>query len=743
MSKMAAFATVALVLALAAGTSLADTHTWNVASGNWNVSGSWNIGIPSSGDDADIKRSSSSATIPSGYTANIRRVYVYYSGSTIVLNVNGNLTASGMVKVGYNSNGLGKVEHNSGNVTISNEDLILGDGGSSSYTTANGQYNLRSPGNLSCPNIRIGDRAAYGKITQYGGAISTNAITVGYGTNQACHCILGGGTTTCTGMTVTRGTLQVGKDATLDVNGAMSISSNGTFSAEIANGDCTYADVSGNVTLTSGCTLALSLIGGYEPGNHQEFTIIQSTGGGTISGNFTNVPTGWTTELRDSNTRLVAIAHVQTRAFPGAQGYGAYAVGGRGGDVYHVTNTNDSGGGSFRDGCYFSGASRTIVFDIGGTIALSSTLWVDPSLTSTQGLTIAGQTAPSDSGGICTRNYKMRPGSGTHDLVMRYIRVRLGDCPDGVTDAIDMRCTNSIVDHVSASWAKDECVSSQGTNITVQWSLISEGINDATHGYGSLIAPQANGARNSFHHNLYAHHLGRTPRAGAQNGANDFLLDYVNNVTYNWGTAGDWGCWGCVGAEYLNTNWVNNYAIAGPSTGAASYCNTVMNTSASGATCRVYHSGNLVDTDKDSSHDGIAVTNNNFKGGRTIVASAYTIPTANAITTTDANTAYQAVLAGVGATLPARDSRDTAVVNSVTNRNGAIITSTPAYPSLATGTAPTDTDSDGMPDSWENWYGTNPNTADNNGDLDSNDEYTNLERYLQYRVDPNSVTAGH
>ncbi|MFA6134057.1 MAG: choice-of-anchor D domain-containing protein [Phycisphaerae bacterium] len=435
-------------------------------------------------------------------------------------------------------------------------------------------------------------------------------------------------------------------------------------------------------------------------------------------------------------------SQAQLRAFPGAEGYGAYAVGGRGGTVYHVTNLNDSGGGSLRDGCYFSGASRTIVFDIGGTVTLASTLWVDPSLTSTQGLTIAGQTAPTDSGGFCVRDFRVRPGGGTHDLIMRYLRIRVGNIGAGATDSLDMRCTKTIIDHCSASWATDECLSAgdTSTNLTVQWCIMSEGINNANHGYGSLIAPKNanNNSRMSWHHNLYAHHDGRMPRAGAQNGAIGFLFDYVNNVTYNWGTTTDWGCWGCVGAEQLDTNWINNYAIAGPSTGSASYCNTVMNTSSSGATCHVYHSGNLIDTDKDANHNGIAVTDNNFKGGRTIMTSAFAIPTANAITATDANTAYNAVLDGAGATLPARDSRDTYVVASVRARNGGLITAVPEYPTLAAGTAPTDTDRDGMPDSWETWYGTTPTVADNNGDLDG-DGYTNLEAYLQYRVDPNSI----
>ncbi|MFA6133025.1 MAG: hypothetical protein WC869_03285 [Phycisphaerae bacterium] len=740
MKATTTFVVALAALALAAGTSLADTHTWNVASGNWNVSGNWNpANVPSGGDNAEIAKAGGACTVPSGYSTNsIYRVYVGQS-TMPTLTVAGTLTVTNFMRVGdpKTSTASGKLVQ-TGTVNLGGNQLYIADGGSSSYSGVRGYYYLNS-GTLTAGSIIMGDRNAGGYMYQSGGNVNASgSVEIGYTNYKTCEYNLTGGNLVCTGLNATCGTLQVGKDATCDVNGAMTVNANGVFKAEVANGDCTYVDVSGNVTLTGGCTLVVNLIGGYEPSNHQEFTIISCTGGGTISGNFTNLPMGWTTELRNSNTQLVAIYHTMLRAFPGAEGFGAFAAGGRGGDVYHVTNTNDSGAGSFRDGI---ASNRTIIFDVGGTITLASTLFIDP--WGDGNLTIAGQTAPSDSGGICTKNYKIRPGAGIHDLVMRYLRIRIGTNAGQTDDSLDTACYNSIIDHCSVSWGKDECFSARGTNLTASWNIISEGINDAAHGYGSLIGPQTSGVRMSWHHNLYAHHLGRTPRAGAQNGANDFLMDYVNNVTYNWGTTQDWGCWGCVGAEYLNTNWVGNYAIAGSNTGAASYCNTVMNTSASGATCRVYHTGNYIDTDKDTSHDGVAVTNNNFKGGRTIVGSAFAIDSAYAVTASDANTAYQAVLAGVGATLPARDSRDTSVINSVTNRNGSIISSTPAFPSLATGTTPTDTDADGMPDSWENWYGTNPNTADNNGDLDSNDEYTNLERYLQYRVDPNSVTAGH
>jgi pectate lyase len=297
-----------------------------------------------------------------------------------------------------------------------------------------------------------------------------------------------------------------------------------------------------------------------------------------------------------------------------------------------------------------------------------------------------------------------------------------------------------IYDHVSASWGTDECmsVSSEAHNVTIQWCIISEGLNRATHGYGSLVNPQIANVRESWHHNLYAHHLGRTPRIAGQNSlGNGFLADYRNNITYNWGnSAGDWGTRGTLSAnEYLDTNWVNNYAIAGTNSGSASYANTVMTSTTSSATCRIYHTGNLIDYDKDASRDGIAVVNGNFKGSKTIMASAFTIPAANAITTETADNAYISVRNGAGATKPVRDSVDTRVVNTVTNQTGSIITdesSVGGWPTLAAGTTVVDTDRDGMPDAWETAYGTNPNVADNNGDLDS-DGYTNLEEYIHSR----------
>jgi pectate lyase len=416
-------------------------------------------------------------------------------------------------------------------------------------------------------------------------------------------------------------------------------------------------------------------------------------------------------------------------AFPGAEGYGCQATGGRGGSVYKVTNLLNSGAGSFRSA--FSGANyRTILFDTGGTVPLTTRLNASPLNT-----TVAGQTAPG--GGFCVKNGDMW-FSNANNLIVRYVRFRLGrnagtDSSGNYFDTFTLtNCVNAIVDHCSTSWSGDECLSvtNPSNNITVQWCLISEGLNWNGHGYGSLISSDAVNGQQSWHHNLYAHQAGRNPRAGSRNNQS-FLLDFVNNVIYNWGhTSGDFGAWAAYyTGEKIDLNWVGNYSIAGlDSTGKT----TVM-LSSNMSTSRIYiGSDNLIDSDRDTVRNGTTATWTNVPGTKTQMTSAFTIPSWAAITTDTADTAYTNVLAGAGATKPSRDSVDTRVINDVINMTGNII-NTPddvgGWPTLDAGTAPTDTDGDGMPDAWETAYGTNPNVPDNYLDLDG-DGYTNLEEYI-------------
>ena len=226
---------------------------------------------------------------------------------------------------------------------------------------------------------------------------------------------------------------------------------------------------------------------------------------------------------------LVSVAgpsYAQQRqpAFPTAEGYGKYTVGGRGGAVIEGTNLNDSGPGSLRAAIEAEGP-RTVVFRVSGTIDLQKALTIK-----NPHITIAGQTAPGD--GICLKRYPLNIGAD--EVVIRYIRVRLGDESGGETDAIGGRYhKNIILDHVSASWSVDECVSIYHCDsVTIQWCMITESLFDShhvkgSHGFGGIWGSN----HSTYHHNLIAHHSSRNPRWASGAGNND----YRNNVLYNWG----------------------------------------------------------------------------------------------------------------------------------------------------------------------------------------------------------------
>lgn len=251
-------------------------------------------------------------------------------------------------------------------------------------------------------------------------------------------------------------------------------------------------------------------------------------------------------------------------SFPGAEGFGAITTGGRGGEVYHVSNLNDSGEGSFRWACEKSG-TRTIVFDVSGTIHLTKEIKLRNG-----NVTIAGQTAPGD--GICIADYPFVIAAS--NVIIRFMRFRLGNEAlktnpsahegDGLGG---MDAQRIMIDHCSVSWSIDECLSIYGSkNITVQWcmatqSLVNAGHSKGTHGYGGNWG----GAGSSFHHNLLAHHGSRTPRLGPRPGTQlDERMDMRNNVIYNY--AGE----GCYGGEAMTVNIVNNYYKPGPATDAIS-----------------------------------------------------------------------------------------------------------------------------------------------------------------------------
>lgn len=431
-----------------------------------------------------------------------------------------------------------------------------------------------------------------------------------------------------------------------------------------------------------------------------------------------------------ANKALSAEENATVPAFPGAEGFGKWATGGRGGRVIEVTNLEDSGPGSLREAIEAKGP-RIVVFRVSGTITLRTPLTIKNG-----DITIAGQTAPGD--GICLRNMPLRISA--ENVIIRYIRVRLGDISGGEYDSIDVSGGYKvIIDHCSASWSVDETLSiGDGNMVTVQWCMITESLYNSSHskgahGYGSLIRG-SNGSYYTYHHNLYAHHSSRNPRPGNyENYENDPLgmtLDFVNNVVYNWGgTCG----YNADTDSVSNYNFINNYYKTGPN----SKDGPIFKESSPYA--RAYFSGNMyngklpddpwdlvyLDFEKSAYESGYKQSEP-FETESVIIDSA--------------EDAYKKVLETAGASL-SRDSVDKRIVEEVVNGTGKIIDSQSevgGWPKLKSTEPPVDTDSDGMPDIWETERGLNPNDASDAAADRDNDGYTNIEEYINSLVPENA-----
>ena len=467
---------------------------------------------------------------------------------------------------------------------------------------------------------------------------------------------------------------------------------------------------------------------------------------------------------------LTASAQEKTPAFPGAEGFGRYTTGGRGGAVYHVTNLNDSGTGSLRWALGRSGA-KTIVFDVSGTIHLNSALTIGANTT------IAGQTAPGD--GICVADYPCSIKG--NNVIVRYMRFRLGnknvtkDGADGWDGFGGFDQKDWVIDHCSVSWSIDECLSVLGNhNTTVQWCLVSQslvnsGHSKGAHGYGGNWG----GSGASFHHNLIAHHTSRTPRLGPRPTTQlDERMDYRNNVIYNFGGNG------CYGGEGMKVNIVNNYYKPGPGSPtnykgkriAAIGCRTEQYCKDNPSYAPALHLwgkyfvvGNVNSKYSDVTRDnwtyGIITQVESSDNDNTFTATTKdTIKLSEPIpfiytTTHTAEKAYEKVLLYAGACL-SRDSYDALMIDDTRNNRASytgkglssgFINSQEdnkpynagddwsAWPTLNSLPAPADTDGDGMPDEWEIANGLNPND-NNDGKAVNSEGYTNLEVYLNSLV---------
>lgn len=435
-------------------------------------------------------------------------------------------------------------------------------------------------------------------------------------------------------------------------------------------------------------------------------------------------------------------------AFPSAEGYGKYAVGGRGGTVYEVTNLNDSGEGSLRAAVEAKGP-RTIVFRVSGTITLERQLRINHPY-----ITIAGQTAPGD--GICLRGYPL--SINADEVIIRHLRVRLGDETKTESDAVSSRFhKNIILDHVSASWSVDETMSIYHCDsVTVQWCIISESLYGSNHmkgahGFGGIWGSDYS----SYHHNLIASHSSRNPRFAGASG----FVDYRNNVVYNWGYNSCYGGGseqsGGYKIDYTFVNMVNNYYKPGPATAPGEVQYRIANPSWADGKCgKWFVDGNFVEGYRD-------VSQNNWRGGiqpnskapgvMDSIRSREPWP-AMPIHEQTAEEAFVSVLDGAGASLH-RDAVDERIIRDV--RTGTATFEGPTYkrlkemvnksvksgiidsqkdvggwPELKSLPAPADSDHDGMPDDWELQHGLDPTDPKDGVWLSPDGRYTNLEQYL-------------
>ena len=456
----------------------------------------------------------------------------------------------------------------------------------------------------------------------------------------------------------------------------------------------------------------------------------------------------------------------RTLAFPTAEGYGRFAIGGRGGRVIEVTNLEDYDPGhgeavipgSFRAAVEAMGP-RTIIFRVSGLIRLKA-----PCAVHNPYCTIAGQTAPGD--GICFANFS-GGAYGTHDVIIRYVRFRVGDAEQKAMDGCGLgSCDNCIIDHCSISWSSDEGTSSRGAhNITFQRNIVAEALhhgphyraNDRTKLETHAFAGSISGDIGSYHHNLIADCTDRNwSLAGGLTQGVKYAgyLDIRNNVVYNWTARTTDG-----GVKALN--YVNNYYKPHPPNPFVKWLLKLDDINPAWGTESYYMVGNKM--------EGFDYESDNWKAFQNGPAIEQQVRVDHElfpsyVTTQSADGAFTNVLADVGANFPKSDVVDRHIIEETRdgtthyigtkgptygdrpskNLPGFIDTQTDdrsaegspnfPWPDYKTYNVPVDSDHDGIPDDWERAHGLNPNDPSDASETSSDPGFTNLEKYLNSLV---------
>ncbi len=624
----------------------------------------------------------------------------------------------------------------SGNVTNNGSLVFNGSGNSTigSVIRGTGSVNLQGPGTLTLTgnNTYSGGTIISGGTllvnNSAGSGVGNGPVTVASGGSLSGNGVVGGTVTINSGGVFTpgnpTGTLTVSNDFTAN-SGAILNYSLGT------TGDRTV--VYGNLNLNG--TLNITGATGFTSGTYTLFNY----SGALMLGSLTLSLPANTSATVDTNTigqvnLIVSTLQTNIPAFPGALGFGAVATGARiGGSVYHVTTLADSGAGSFRDAVSHSG--RTIVFDVGGTITLSSVVSCQ------NNLTIAGQTAPGD--GIAIIGHEVSFSARQNEIV-RYLRIRPGSMSASGEDAINVGDgTNMMFDHMSFEFAGYNNIDAHGNvgsdAITVQNSIIGDPMSNGTaakQGFGAHT--EHVGGRMAWYYNLWVSEHNRQPLAKID-------TIFVNNVLYNFQA----GYTVADTSGHFRHDIINNYFITGPTDPSGGNAFYQMN-----ANQTIYSTGNLRDNNNDGSLNGSSIS----PGGGGTALSAPWSPLSTNTTVYSTAAAYHYAVSLVG-TVP-YDQLDSLIISQIETLGHGTTGTGPGtagpggglyfdqtstglgnngYGTLNGGTAPLDSDQDGIPDYWEQALGSNPDVADSL--VPGTGGYTRLENYLNWLAAPHALAS--